>query len=259
MNFNQKKLKISSSGFRRLQTTLFVSFLIVIMIVLSNNTYAQKADRKPSSFSISADIVSSYLWRGITASPTINFQPRISYATASFEFGLWGSVDNLNYIREMDIFLVYSIKNISFTFNDYYWNTSKKYFDYNKETTAHVIELGITYKNEKFPLQIFAGTMIYGNDKVISYDSTETNAVKNNYSTYLELSYLFNIKRNKLNVFVGATPFTGFYGKDFSVVFMGITGSRDIIITEKFTLPLFATFAVNPQTQEYFVVLGISL
>jgi len=253
------KSKFRTSHFQRFQSTFFVSILITIIILFSTHVNAQETEKKPSALSVSADIVSSYLWRGMVGSPTISFQPSVSYNTGNVGFGFWGSVDNINYLREMDVFFTYSFKNLSFTFSDYYWDTSKKYFDYNNSTTAHVFELGVTYKNEKFPLQVYAGTMIYGNDKVISYDTTQTNAIKNNYSTYLELSYLFKINGNSLNVFVGATPYTGFYGKDFSVIFLGLTGKRDIIITDKFTLPIWATFAVNPQTEEYFVVMGISL
>ena len=183
----------------------------------------------------------------------------INYSKSNFEIGFWGSGDNLNYIRELDIYVSYSVKGFSLTLTDYYWNMEKGYFNYKNNTTAHVFELGLSYENENFPLQIYAGTMLYGNDRKIAYNIDETDAAKNNYSTYFELSYTFNFSQHALKIFAGATPFTGFYGTDFSVVFVGLTGSKEIEITEKFSLPVFATFAINPQTEEYFVVLGLSL
>jgi hypothetical protein len=252
------KLILFSSAHRKLKTTFCLSFFLVLLILFSNNVNAQKV-KNEASLSISADIVSSFIWRGMEGSPTPSFQPGINLTKGNFDFGIWGSTDNLNYVREMDLFITYSAKNLSVTFSDYYWNMNNKYFDYNNSTTSHVFELGLTYKNENFPLQIYAGTMLYGDDKKITYDVNERNITKNNYSTYFELSYAFNFNNNEINLFASATPFTGIYGSNFSLVFVGLTGTKEIKITELFSLPVFATFAVNPQTENYFVVLGISL
>ena len=241
-------------------------FLIISLISLigiySNNIQAQDSEvakKEESPLSVNCDIVSRFIWRGAVASPTLNFQPSINYSIKGFTIGTWGSGDILGNAKEVDIFMSYSIKNFSFAFTDYYWDLNKRYFNYVSENTGHHMDVGLSYENEKFPLKIYAGTMLYGADKKHLYDSEETDLVKNNYSTYFELSYTLNIKQNSLNLFVGATPFTGMYGESFNVIYTGLTASKEIRITEKYSLPIFTTIAVNPQTEDFYAVFGINL
>ncbi len=87
------------------------------------------------------------------------------------------------------------------------------------------------------------------------------------YSSYLELSYPFKCKGLDFNVFAGGTPNkadtkkdeSGFYGNDPGIVNLGFTVSKDLPITEKFSLPLSASLITNPQAQNIFLVFGISL
>ena len=240
---------------------LFITFAIIaVSVVFTNNLKAQDTEEeKTSPFSVNGDIVSRYIWRGAVASPTLNFQPAASFTLKNFTIGSWGSADILGQAKEIDFYLSYSIMGFSLTFSDYCWNVDKRYFNYDSENTGHVEEIGLSYENEIFPLKIYAGTMVYGEDKKSLYDPLETDLKKQNFSTYFELSYTFNIKQNTLMPFIGATLFTGMYGNDFAVVYTGFTASRDIKITEKFSLPIFTTFAANPQTEDFFVIFGISL
>ena len=232
-------------------------FLGVIQIPVLN---AQDVDvDNNSSFSVSADFVSRYIWRGMVSSPTPNIQSEIYYTYKNFSIGAWGSADVLGTAKEIDIIMSYSVKGFSITVSDLYWNTDKRYFNFGNQTTGHYLEVGLNYQNEKFPLNIYAGTMVYGEDKKMLYDVLETDMKKQNYSTYYELSYPFSIKQSELNVFVGGTPFTGIYGKDFAVVYAGMTATKDIEITDKFSLSIFATFAANPQTEDFFTIFGISI
>jgi hypothetical protein len=74
-------------------------------------------------------------------------------------------------------------------------------------------------------------------------------------STYLELGYSFSI----LEIFLGAG--NGFYTTDgkFNIINLGISVSKDIKITEKFSLPISASFITNPQAEKVHFVFGISL
>ncbi len=245
---------------KKMRKILLFIIVITISSAYGNTAISQEPAKKiTAELSVSADIVNSFIWRGGIASPVPNFQPAINFEMGNFEMGLWGSADITGKNREMDIFISYSIKSLSISLTDYYWNTDKKYFNYKNKSTAHLFELGFNYEIEKIPLQIYAGTIIYGDEKKITYDTTEADSTKNNYSTYFEVSYTFKIKENNLNIFIGATPFTGFYGDGNSIIFTGLTGSKDIEISNKFSLPIFATFALNPQTEDFFIVFGISL
>ena len=236
--------------------------LIALQFFLFNNIIAQKDTIKieESPLSVSGDIVSSFVWRGAVVSPTVNIQPSVSYTKNGFTFGAWGTADSLGSTSEIDIFMSYQINGFSITFTDYFWHPGEKYFDYSNVSSAHNMEIGLSYELQKFPLKIYGGTMVYGEDKKHIYDVSETDTIKNNYSTYLELSYTINMKKGKsLNIFAGATPFTGMYGNKFNIIYAGFTATKEIKFSDKYSLPLYATFALNPQNEKYFVVLGFKL
>ncbi len=238
----------------------FLIAIIAISMTFTQKIKAQENEREEkSSFSVTGDIVSNYIWRGIAISPTLNFQPSISYTISNFTIGTWGSSNISGDFKEIDLFMSYSIKGFSISLTDFYMNTNKKYFNFKNETTGHALEIGLSYENKKIPFKILAGTLVYGEDKTIFYDPNETHLNKQNYSTYFELSYTFDLKQSKLNLFAGATPFTGIYGNDFAVVYTGFTASKEIKITDKFSLPLFTTFSFNPQVENYYIILGINL
>jgi len=230
--------------------------ILLIALSLIINLNAQKTENE---LSVSADIVSAFVWRGATASPTPNIQPTLSYKMGNFKIGFWGSTDLIGNYKEIDIYASYSLGGFTATFTDYFWDASIKYFDYNNKTTGHLFELGMAYEFKKIPLQLYAATMLYGDDKVITYHPTQTDSVVCNYSTYIEAKYTFTIRKNDLSIFTAVTPATGLYGNGFSVIYAGFTGSRNIKITDDFSLPIFATFAANPQTEDFFVIFGITL
>ena len=237
--------------------------IIISMLFVSFNTKAQEENKAKSKINVSASMVSTYIWRGGLASATPNIQPSVSIGNGNFSFGVLGSTD-LAYnvagaFKELDFFIGYSANGFSVNIYDYFWNPTAKYFDFDNETTGHIFELELVYENENIPFRISAATMLYGDDKKHSYDATETDFKKNNYSTYFELGYTFTSGNNSIYTFLGSTPFTGMYGADFNGVNLGFTANRDIKITDKFTLPIFVTAAANPQTEKVFVVVGFSL
>ena len=227
---------------------------IVTIVFFTNELKAQETEEQAGKLSFGADIVSNYIWRGIDG-PTLSFQPAVNYEINNFSIGAWASSDILLFTKEIDFSMSYSLSGFTVTLSDYFFAMNKKYFNFS-DSTGHDIEIGLTYENENFPLRIYAGTMIWGDDKKIMYDIDETDIKKSNYSTYFELSYTF---KNSLNIFAGATPFTGMYGKDFAVVYTGFTVSKEIKVTDNFSLPIFGTFSVNPQNENYFVIFGINL
>lgn len=231
--------------------------LISLLVIFSSNIFAQD-ESEESPLTVSATFVSNYAWRGALASASPNIQPFVSYTVGGLYVGALGSTDFAGEYKEMDLFVGYSFGGFSATIYDYYWST-KKYFDYKNETTGHIYELELIFEPEAFPITLYGATMLYGEDKKYFWDATETDLNKNNYSTYFEIGYTFDVKGNSLYPFIGITPFTGFYGENFNVINSGLTFSRDIQITEKFCLPVSASTIINPQTQNYFFVFGLTL
>ena len=235
--------------------------IIVIIFIFSEQITAQETDtiqKKNYTFFITGGTMSSFIWRGIVISPTLCFHSMFGYSYKNFTIATWGGVDILDNFKEIDIIMSYSLKGFSATISDYYGNKNKKYFNFGNNT-GHNIEIEFSYENEKFPLKILIATFLIGEDKNIIYDLDQTNTKLQNFSTYSELSYTFNIKQSNLNIFIGATPFTGLYGNGFNVIYSGFTASKDIKITNKFSIPIFTTFSANPQTENFFATVGFNL
>jgi hypothetical protein len=224
-------------------------------------TITDPKDKPKTDFKVTADIVSSYIWRGTVANLNPNIQPTLAIVSGGFEAGVWGSTDYHASYREVDPYLTYTLKTFKIGITDYNWTfANHSYFDYDNSTTDHIIEatLGFT-GTEKLPLSITINTMIYGADKKWDFESGQFSA-KQNYSTYIELFYSFGHS----GVFVGATPANGYYGagygkiKGFALCNLGLTSSKNIKISEEFELPLKGTLYVNPQAESIHFVIGIT-
>lgn len=223
----------------------------------------------------SAELVSSYVWRGSPSYSSVNgqtllapnFQPTLGFVCGGLEVGAWGSTDFAGAYQEMDLYATYSFKGLSATVTDYYWDAqwaSKPYFVYKNENTSHIIEGMLSYDFQKIPLSITVATMLYGADKkYIEEESTEP--VKSNYSTYVELGYAIEVKEYNFDAFMGFTPADGFYGDGygnvtgFGVVNMGLTGYKKIKFSDKLETTLRSSLIFNPQQDKAYLVLGISL
>ena len=214
---------------------------------------AQSDGTVSSHFKVTADLVSSYVWRGsiATGNLTPNFQPNLAYSSGSFEIGIWGSTDFVGNYKEFDPYITLSTGHIKFAVTDYDFNFSRaNYFNYKNSETGHRIEGTIGFTGvDAFPLSITWNTMLYGFDKK-SDDST-----KQAFSTYIELGYSKGIA----SLFFGFTPWAGYYNnygatnfdagaskKTFSIVNIGASVTKALKITDSFSLPLKATIVFNP-------------
>lgn len=206
-----------------------------------------------SSFKVTADLVSHYVWRGsmATGSPAPNFQPTIAYTKGNFEIGVWGSTDFLGSYKEVDPYVSLNSKLFKFTFTDYDWNFGRAdYFNYRNGQTSHRFEGSISFNGTKeFPVNITWNTMFYG------FDKKSTDSTKQAYSTYIELGY----SQGPVSYFIGFTPWAGYYNnygntafdpsapkKSFSVVNIGTSITKALKITETYSLPLKTTLIINP-------------
>ena len=233
---------------KNLLIVLFISFLIFRNIVLVAQT-----NEPSSSFKVTADLVSHYVWRGsmATGSPTPNFQPTLAFIKGNFEIGVWGSTDFVGSYKEVDPYVSVTASHLKLGITDYNWNFDKSnYFNYKNNVTGHRFEGTIGFTGtETLPLSISWNTMVYGFDKKLS-DST-----KQAFSTYIELGY----SKGVASFFFGFTPWAGYYNnygvtafdpgsgkKSFSIVNIGASVTKALKINETFSLPLKATLVINP-------------
>jgi len=248
-----------------------ILLFIILTTWLSTSFTPVLAQEEPhkDKLNVTADIVSRYIWRGLNlggSSPSI--QPNIEYSHGNFAVGAWGaySFDHSITRQECDLYLSYTIANlVTITGTDYFLphedTLLNHYFNYNDEKTGHVLEISAKFLGtDKIPFSLLLASNVYGND-------AKTWNGHNQYSTYIELGYSFKVKETGCNAFFGVTPTkpdidkgeTGYYGNGPGVINLGIKATRDIRITDSFSLPISASFITNPQAENIYLVLGITL
>ncbi|MDR2765151.1 MAG: hypothetical protein LBB90_09000 [Tannerella sp.] len=208
--------------------------------------------------SVGGDLVSSYVWRGAYCGG-VSVQPALSFSAGGFSLAAWGSVGFISpaYVDEFDFTLGYGIGGLSLAITDYWFayrgdeEWAPDYFNYKSEETAHMFEATVGY--DFGPLALSWNTFFAGADFKAS------DAEKRAFSTYIEASAPFKVGDYGLKLELGVTPWESIYADKFNVVNLGITGSKEIKITESFTLPAFSKVIFNPAAKQTYFVFGISL
>jgi hypothetical protein len=225
------------------------------------------------SFSGGTDVASAYLWRGNLLLHGANFQPYLEFNAGNFTLGLWNCTDFNGTLKEFDIYASYTIADqLTFTVTDYFTQEDSfspdapKYGNYKSDETAHTLEFSVDWESD-FGLDASFNILLYGADKKWWLEGIDDDeATKNAYGTYFELGYTTEVKEVAFRPFVGMvfTPST-WYGDGtgthdgFNVVNLGVSVSKDIPITDKFKLPVYATFGYNPQLNDVAAFAGFTI
>lgn len=232
--------------------------LCLFSFFISLSLYAQDDNKIDSSktFSINADFVTRYVWRGLLFSPNPNIQPYASYTNKNFTIGAWGSYGISENYAEVDLYMSYNLNKFTFSLNDYYapydeTNPSLyKYFEFDTKKTLHAVEGAVLYTiTDNFNATL--ATFFYGNDR----DSIGDNY----YSTYMELGYSFSFSNVDFSLFLGGTFGEGYYADKASVVNTGITFYKNLVITDKISIPVAGSLAFNPHQESAFFIFKITL
>ena len=241
--------------------------IFVVMALFLSSTIVWAEDEGKCDFSVGADFVSSYVWRGILWAGT-SIQPAMGLTAGGFSIGAWGSVDvagnGFGGYKEVDLTTSYSFGNLTAGFFNYWASLEGEYnyFDYSKNT-VHLLEANLSYTFDPFPLTLGWNTIIAGADHYMDKNEKSKRA----FSTYVEATYVFSIKEVNLEAAVGASPWKSstLYTSDFlrsgtdgfAVVNVALTASKDIKITDKYSLGIFGQLAFNPAKEDAFFVFGI--
>ena len=192
-----------------------------------------------------ADLVSSYVWRGLYVGP-VSIQPKISLSSGGFSLGIWGSSSFNSTWREFDLFASYSIGNFTFLITDYYFpqdlpsEEKGTYFDFSE----HVLEGTLSFSlGESVPLSFAWSTNFAGDD---------------DYSSYFEASYSIPTSFVEIDLTLGATPSAGIYSDGFALVVAAIKASKELSITENYSIPVYTQAVLNPDSKDVFLVFGMS-
>ncbi|MBO7117303.1 MAG: hypothetical protein J6V81_01355 [Bacteroidales bacterium] len=216
--------------------TLFITSLLMIGAIV-----AGAQDKVETS--LGTDIVSHYVWRGQDLGG-VSVQPSLGISYKGVSLSAWGSEGLSNPLdtRELDFTLAYEAGGFNIGVTDYWF----------PEIASKVFEANIGYDFGFASLQWF--TNFAGDDSL-------NDSGKPVYSSYVEASIPFSLGGVDWTATVGAVPFaTDFYGVDsFAFINLGLTASKDIQVTDSFSIPVFAQLAANPYTKNAYLVFGITL
>jgi hypothetical protein len=239
---------------------IYLLFAFIATMLLSWHCVSAQEEKPVSKFSTGADFFNRYVWRGLDYGSSPSIQPTIEYSHKSgFKAGYWGAFSTLGTYNEIDFYISYSISSFDLVMTDYFFSESGipsskafRYLNFDNETTGHGTEFSIFWNGtENLPLTLMAGTFFWGADK--NADG------KQNYSTYVEAKYEFETKAGNIEAIIGFTPAEGLYGNTLGVINLGIGTTKEIKITDHFSLPVQCAVIVNPQTSNIFLLFGISL
>lgn len=238
-----------------------VSGLLFLFFYPAISTLSAQSDADIEA-EISGDIVSSYVWRGFKQAGA-SVQPSLSFSLKGFTLGAWGSTDftgNESGKKEVDFYASYSVAGLDLTVTDYWWDGegAYRYFSSPKEgNSGHLLETSIGYTfPEAFPLSVSWNTFILGEgNKKANGD--------NSFSTYVEVAYPFSVKNIDFAISAGFLPWeSAVYGADmdgFKFTSLQLGASKEIKITDSFSVPIFANIIANPAVEDIHFVFGVTI
>jgi hypothetical protein len=230
---------------------------IVLMAMMMATGWSAMAQDTVET-TVAADFVNQYIWRGQDLGNTA-IQPTLGVAYKGLSLTAWGSVGvtEASDTKEFDLTLAYTAGGFNIGITDYWFNQNGldpdgRYFKYDAHGTNHVFEANIGYDFGFASLQAY--TNFAGNDG-FNKDG------KRAYSTYVELAAPFKLATVDWTASLGVVPFyTSFYGTEgFAVTNLALKATKDIAITDKFSLPVFAGVVGNPCSQKAYLVFGFTL
>ena len=200
-------------------------------------THAQEKEKIETT--ISGDIVSSYIWRGLDCGD-VSIQPTLGVGYKGLSLTAWGSygITNPDDTKEFDLTLAYSAGGFNIGITDYWFSVGldpdSRYFKYDAHSTNHIFEANIGYD--------------FGNGKRA-------------YSSYAEVAVPFKLATVDWTATAGAVPYaTDFYGTTgFAVTNLTLRADKEIKITDSFSIPVFGQVTANPCTQKAYLVFGFTL
>ncbi len=213
-------------------------FVLGLATILALNVQAQE-----SSWTAGVDLYSNYIWRGTKYGTGPAIQPSVKFNTGGLNIGVWGSFDSNGY-TEVDPYISYSFSNgLSLGLTNYYYPGSAAEGTSLFEEDANAYEINAGYTTGG--LSLSANYIL--NEAPIAASAGE--------DLYFQAGYAFE----KFSLLVGAGD--GWHTSDgeFNVCNIGIGTSKEIKITDSFSIPVSGQVILNPEREQLYVVVGISL
>ncbi len=221
--------------------------IFAVALLVSGMVSASAQDK--ATYTVGADLVSSYVWRGVYQAQNVSFQPTLAWGYKGISIGAWGSTDISTTAKEFDLSAFYTIGGLKLGVTDYWWaGQATPYF----KKSAHFFEgtLGYTLGS----LSLSCNTMFAGaGDEDANGDLM--------YSTYIDASYSFKVGGTPLVAAVGVTPWLGQYsnGKDgIQVASLSLKATKELKFSESLTLPVYVQGIIAPAADNAHLVVGVT-
>jgi hypothetical protein len=229
---------------------------VLVLIAIFSISLMNAQDDAKSSLDLGLDVQSRYIWRGLQlGGKSASLQPYVELSTGKFAFGAWGaySTGGVSASQEADLYATFNATdNFSITVTDYFFPAEGSAMDYLKYN-GHVLELMLGYAAGDFGFTV--ATNVAGNaDLDLNGDQS--------YATYAEVSYGTKIGATDFGIFVGAVfnDDASYYLTDGSgFINLGVNASKEIKISNSFSLPVNAALTVNPDSESVYLTFGFSL
>lgn len=214
-----------------MKKTLLITACLFLLVAIAPNVKAQE-------WSTGLDIYSSYLWRGTKFGTGPAFQPSVEFSAGGFAIGAWGSYSaGSEEAAEADLYAGYSFElsensSLSFTLTDYYFPGSE-WMDGDSHYIEPMVSLGVG------AVSLTGAYMMNGGEGDI----------------YLEAG----VTAGPVDITLGGGDGAYTMDGDFSICNIGISTSKEIKITDSFSLPVSGAAILNPSSEQFHIVVGISL
>jgi len=216
--------------------------VLALTVALASDALAQ--------FSIGADVVSRYVWRGRDFGNNLSLQPSLAFAAplgpGTFKIGAWGNFAvSTNDANENDLYATYAVGKVTFIVTDYFFPSYSEHDNFleHGDEGAHIFEAGASVATGILSLTGFYN--LFGNDD------------ENSFYGLVSVAPPYSVEGMTFNVFAaggnGIYDFTGEpgdSGPSFVVTELGLTVNKD-----KF----FASYILNPDQETTYLVFGLHL
>lgn len=209
-------------------------YVLIFVAGLSSNAFSQESS---GNLHVSSDLVSSYVWRGTKIGKGPAIQPGVEFTAGGFTLGAWGSycISDAEAL-ETDLYTSFTVGKFSLGLTDYYFPGTAWF-----NTSHHAFEINGGFSPGNFSLSV--NTILNEGAGAAGGD------------VYVEAG----ITTGSVHLFAGGG--SGWHTPDgeFKVCNLGLSTTREIKISDHFSLPLTGSVLLNPATEQLFVVAGITL
>ncbi|HAX94336.1 MAG TPA: hypothetical protein DCY25_10410 [Bacteroidales bacterium] len=214
---------------------------VLLLIINSLPLKVSAQEESGSKFNVNTGLYSNYIWRGSKLGQGPAFQPSVDFSEGGFTIGVWGSFDAAGY-TEADPYISYSFPfGLSLGLTDYYL-PDLPLSETSRLSGSHALELNSGFELGGFSL---SANYIVNEAGGIGSDGGDK---------YFQIGYDFA----DIGIFAGAGD--GWHTSDgvFNICNLGLEVSREIEVTDRFSVPVTGQVVVNPDSGKLFVVVGIS-